>query len=326
MENIKCIGILTSGGDAPGMNAAIRAVTRSAIYNNLKVKAIYRGYKGLITGEIADFKTQNVSNIIQQGGTILKTARCTEFRTPEGRKVAHDTLVAEGIDALVAIGGDGTLTGARIFASEHNFPIVGIPGTIDNDLWGTDMTIGYDTALNTIMDAVDKIRDTASSHERLFFIEVMGRDAGFLAMNGAIASGAEAAIIPEFAMDHDVLDELIGNGFRKSKNSSIVLVAESPHTGGAMHLAERMKTEYPQYDVRVSILGHLQRGGSPTACDRILASRMGAAAIDALLDGQRNVMIGIVNDKIDLVPFSKAIKKDKPINKELQETLRILSI
>ncbi|MFI3322891.1 MAG: 6-phosphofructokinase [Rikenellaceae bacterium] len=326
MTNIKCIGILTSGGDAPGMNAAVRAVTRSAIYNGMRVKAIYRGYKGLITGEIAEFKTQNVSNIIQQGGTILKTARCKEFMTPEGRQIAYETLQREEIDAIVAIGGDGTLTGARIFAQEFNFPIVGLPGTIDNDLYGTDTTIGYDTALNTIMDAVDKIRDTASSHERLFFIEVMGRDAGFLALNGAIASGAEAAIIPEMAVDHDVLDTLIGNGFRKSKNSSIVLVAESPHTGGAMFLAERMKTEYPQYDVRVSILGHLQRGGSPTANDRILASRMGAAAIDALMDGQRNVMVGIKNDNIELVSFTKAIKKDKPINNDLMETLRVLSI
>ncbi len=326
MENIKCIGILTSGGDSPGMNAAVRAVTRAAIYHGLSVKAIYRGYKGLITGEIKEFKTQNVSNIIQQGGTILKTARCPEFRTPEGRQLAYDTLVKEGIDAIVAIGGDGTLTGARIFASEHNFPIVGIPGTIDNDLSGTDTTIGYDTALNTILKAVDNIRDTASSHERLFFIEVMGRDAGFLALYGAIASGAEAAIIPEIALEQDVLSELIGNGFRKSKNSSIVLVAESPETGGAMEYAERIKKEYPQYDVRVSILGHLQRGGSPTANDRVLASRMGAAAIDALMDGQRNVMIGVTNNEIQLVPFSKAIKKDKYINRELLETLRILSI
>ena len=326
MTKKKCIGILTSGGDAPGMNAAIRAVTRSAIYNGFDVKAIYRGYKGLLTGEIVHFKTQNVSNIIQQGGTILKTARCKEFETPEGRQLAFDNIQKEGIDALVTIGGDGTLTGARIFATEHNFPIIGLPGTIDNDLFGTDTTIGYDTALNTIMDAVDKIRDTATSHERLFFIEVMGRDAGFLALNGAIASGAEAAIIPEIATEVDQLEALIKNGFRKSKNSSIVLVAESPSTGGAMHLAERVKNEYPQYDVRVTILGHLQRGGSPTANDRILASRMGAAAIDALLDDQRNVMIGIRDDQIEYVPFNKAIKNDKPINRELLNTLRILSI
>ena len=326
MTKKKCIGILTSGGDAPGMNAAIRAVTRSAIYNGFDVKAIYRGYKGLLTGEIVPFKTQNVSNIIQQGGTILKTARCKEFETPEGRQLAFDNIQKEGIDALVTIGGDGTLTGARIFATEHNFPIIGLPGTIDNDLFGTDTTIGYDTALNTIMDAVDKIRDTATSHERLFFIEVMGRDAGFLALNGAIASGAEAAIIPEIATEVDQLEALIKNGFRKSKNSSIVLVAESPSTGGAMHLAERVKNEYPQYDVRVTILGHLQRGGSPTANDRILASRMGAAAIDALLDDQRNVMIGIRDDQIEYVPFNKAIKNDKPINRELLNTLRRLSI
>ncbi len=326
MSTIKCVGILTSGGDAPGMNAAIRAVTRAAIYNGLEVKAIYRGYKGLITNEIEPFYTQNVSNIIKLGGTILKTARCKEFMTVEGRQQAYETLQKEGIDALVCIGGDGTLTGARIFASEFNIPIVGLPGTIDNDLYGTDSTIGYDTALNTIMDAVDKIRDTATSHERLFFIEVMGRDAGFLALNGAIATGSEAAIIPEIVTEYDQLDELIKNGFRKSKNSSIVLVAESPLTGGAIGMAERVTKEYPQYDVRVTILGHLQRGGSPSALDRIIASRMGAAAIEALLDDQRNVMIGIQNDELVHVPFSKAIKNDKPINRDLLKTLRILSI
>lgn len=326
MAEINCIGILTSGGDAPGMNAAIRAVTRAAIYGGLRVKGIYRGYRGLITGEIVEFKTQNVSNIIQAGGTILKTARCKEFQTPEGRQQAYEMMKKEGIDALVVIGGDGSLTGARVFAQEFNIPIVGLPGTIDNDLYGTDRTIGYDTALNTIMECVDKIRDTATSHERLFFIEVMGRDAGFLALNGAIATGAEAAIIPEISTEVDQLSELISQGFRKSKNSSIVLVAESPVTGGAMGMAERVKNEYPQYDVRVSILGHLQRGGSPTAADRILASRMGAAAIEALLEDQRNVMIGIRNDEIVYVPFSKAIKNDKPINRELLETLRRLSI
>ena len=326
MSKINCIGILTSGGDAPGMNAAIRAVTRAAIYNGFKVKGIYRGYKGLVTDEIVEFKTQNVSNIIQLGGTILKTARCAEFKTEEGRRLAYENLQKEGIDALVVIGGDGSLTGARIFATEYNFPIVGLPGTIDNDLYGTDKTIGYDTALNTIMDCVDKIRDTASSHERLFFIEVMGRDAGFLALNGAIASGCEAAIIPEISTEVDQLAELIEHGFRKSKNSSIVLVAESPVTGGAMGLAERVKNEYPQYDVRVSILGHLQRGGSPTAVDRILAYRLGAAAIDALMEDQRNVMVGIRNDEIVYVPFFKAIKFDKPVDRTLLQTLRTLSI
>ena len=327
MGTIKCIGILTSGGDAPGMNAAIRAVTRSAIYyNGLRVKGIYRGYKGLITGEIQEFKTQNVSNIIQQGGTILKTARCQEFKTPEGRKIAYETMQREEIDALIVIGGDGSLTGARLLAQEYDIPCIGLPGTIDNDLYGTDTTIGYDTALNTILDAVDKIRDTATSHERLFFVEVMGRDAGFLALNGAIAAGAEAAIIPEFNTEVDQLEEFIKNGFRKSKSSSIVLVAESEITGGAMHYAERVKNEYPQYDVRVTILGHLQRGGSPTAHDRIIASRMGVASIQALMEGQRNVMIGIENDQIVYVPFSKAIKNDKPIDRELVNVLHELSI
>jgi len=308
------------------MNAAIRAVTRAAIYNDLRVKAIYRGFKGLITGEIVEFKTQNVSNIIQQGGTILKTARCEEFKTVEGRQQAYQTLVKEEIDALVVIGGDGTLTGARIFASEFDYPIVGLPGTIDNDIFGTDATIGYDTALNTILDAVDKIRDTASSHERLFFIEVMGRDAGFLALNGAIASGAEAAIIPEIATEVDQLEEVIKKGFRKSKNSSIVLVAESEKTGGAMHYADRVKKEYPEYDVRVVILGHVQRGGSPTAFDRILASRLGEAAIESIIDGQRNILLGIDNDKVVAIPFSKAIKNDKPVDPELLKVLKILSI
>jgi len=323
---IKCIGLLTSGGDAPGMNAAIRAVTRAAIFNGIRVKAIYRGYKGLITGEIVEFQTEHVSNIIQQGGTILKTARCAEFRTPEGRKLAYDNMVKEEIDALVVIGGDGTFTGARIFAQEFNVPIVGLPGTIDNDLFGTDTTIGYDTALNTIIDAVDKIRDTASSHERLFFIEVMGRDAGFLALYSALASGAEAAIIPERETKEDQLEDLIKNGFRKSKNSSIVMVAESEVTGGANGLAERVRQEHPEYDVRVTILGHIQRGGSPTAHDRIIASRMGVAAVDALLDEQRSIMIGIVNNEIVNVPFTKAIKDDKPVDESVLGVVQILSI
>lgn len=326
MEGKQCIGILTSGGDAPGMNAAIRAVTRTAIYNGFEVKGIMRGYKGLISDEIIPFQTENVSNIIQQGGTILKTARSEEFRTAEGRKTAYENILKHGITALVVIGGDGSLTGARIFATEYNFPIVGLPGTIDNDLFGTDTTIGYDTALNTIVQSVDKIRDTATSHERIFFIEVMGREAGFLALNGAIASGAEAAIIPEIATEVDQLGEFIQHGFRKSKNSSIVLVAESELTGGAMGLAERVKNEFPQYDVRVTILGHIQRGGSPSATDRILASRMGEAAIHALIEDQRNVMIGIQNDELVYIPFSKAIKNQKPIKRELLNTLKTLSI
>lgn len=326
MYSIKTIGILTSGGDAPGMNAALRAVTRAAIFNGIKVKAIMRGYKGMVTNEIVEFKTQNVSNIIQHGGTIVKTARCDEFKTKEGRQLAYDNIRSHGIDALVVLGGDGTFTGARIFAQEFNFPIVGVPCTIDNDLYGTDFTIGYDTALNTVIEAVDKIRDTASSHERLFFVEVMGRDAGFLALNAAIASGAEAAVIPEVSIKDDMLSEVIKNGFRKSKNSSIVLVAESDATGGAQGVADRVKKEHPEYDVRVVVLGHMQRGGSPSAQDRILASRMGAAAVEALLEEQRNLMVGIVNDEIVYVPFTKAIRDDKPINMKLISTLRTLSI
>lgn len=325
-SNIKSLGVLTSGGDAPGMNAAIRAVTRAGIFNNIRVYGIYRGYKGLISDEIVEFKTNSVSNIIQQGGTILKTARSKEFMTSEGRAMAYENMKKHGIEALVVIGGDGSLTGANTFANEYNIPIVGLPGTIDNDLNGTDTTIGYDTALNTIMQSVDKIRDTANSHERLFFIEVMGRKCGYLALNSAIASGAEAAIIPEISMAKDQLGELIEQGFRKSKNSSMVLVTESEVTGGAIKLAERVKKEYPQYDVRVSILGHLQRGGSPSAQDRILASRMGVAAIEALLENQRNVMIGIRENEIDYVPFKRAIKKDREISEELLEVLRISSI
>lgn len=323
---IKCIGILTSGGDAPGMNAAIRAVTRTAIYNGFEVKGIMRGYKGLVCNEIIDLQSGSVSNIIQQGGTILKTARCKEFQTPEGRKTAYENMKAAGIDALAVIGGDGSLTGASIFAKEFDVPIVGLPGTIDNDLGGTDKTIGYDTALNTIMDAVDKLRDTATSHERLFFVEVMGHTAGFLALNSAIASGAEAAIIPEIQTEVDQLAELINHGFRKSKNSAIVLVAENPDTGGAMGLAQRVKEEFPQYDARVTILGHIQRGGSPTAVDRILASRMGEAAIEALMEGQRNVMIGIKNGQMVYVPFSKAVSHNKTIDRTSLDLVKILSI
>jgi 6-phosphofructokinase 1 len=308
------------------MNAAIRAVTRAGISNGMRVYGIYRGYKGLITDEIVEFKTNSVSNIIQQGGTILKTARSLEFMTEEGRKIAYENMQKHGIDALVVIGGDGSLTGASIFANEFNIPVVGLPGTIDNDLNGTDTTIGYDTALNTIMESMDKIRDTATSHERLFFVEVMGRNCGYLALNSAIASGAEAAIIPEISIEKDQLGELIEQGFRKSKSSSMVLVTESEVTGGAMKLAQRVKKEYPQYDVRVSILGHLQRGGSPSAQDRILASRMGIAAIQALLEHQRNVMIGIRENEIDYVPFKRAIRKEREISEELLEVLRISSI
>ena len=327
-RHIETIGILTSGGDAPGMNAAIRAVTRSARFHNMNVVGIMRGYQGLIDKEFMKFTSSSVSNTIQRGGTILKTARCSEFLTPEGRKKAYDNMVEAKIDALVVIGGNGSLTGAQLFAREYDIPIIGLPGTIDNDLYGTDSTIGYDSALNTIVECVDKIRDTANSHDRIFFIEVMGRDAGFLAQNSAIASGAEAAIIPESQTDVDQLAEFIERGKRKSKNSAIVLVSEAQKNGvgGAMYYAERIKKEYPQFDARVTILGHLQRGGKPTAFDRILASRMGYAAIEALLEGQRNVMIGIKNDEIVYVPISKAIKMDKPINQELISVLNVLSM
>jgi len=325
MRKINCIGVLTSGGDAPGMNAAIRAVTRSAIANGFRVKAIYRGYEGLINGEIREFSTEDVSNIIQRGGTILKTARSRDFETTEGRQRAYENMCANEIDALIVIGGNGSLTGARIFAEEFDVPCIGLPGTIDNDLNGTDSTIGYDTTLNTIMECVDKIRDTATSHERIFFVEVMGRDAGFLAQNSAIAAGAEAAIIPEDSTGANQLEQFIGRGIRKSKNSSIVIVSESPKCG-ALYYADRVKQEYPEYDVRVSILGHLQRGGSPSAGDRILASRLGVGAINALLEGQRNVMVGIKNDEVVYVPFSNAIKSDKPVKKELIDVLAELSI
>ena len=324
MMKIKNIGVLTSGGDAPGMNACIRAVTRAAIFEGWKVYGIYRGWEGLITGDIKELTTASVSNTIQRGGTILKTARSDEFRTPEGRAKAMENVKKFAIDALIVIGGNGSLAGAQALASEYDLPVIGLPGTIDNDLYGTDSTIGYDTALNTIMECVDKIRDTATSHDRIFFIEVMGRDAGFLAQNSAIASGAEAAIIPEDNTDIDQLASFIGRGIRKSKNSSIVLVSEKD--GGAMHYAERMRKEYPEYNVKVSILGHLQRGGTPTAMDRILASRLGVASIEALKEGQRNVMIGIKNDQIVYVPISRAIKLDKPIDKELRNVLNVLSI
>ena len=323
----KYIGILTSGGDASGMNAAIRAVTRSAICNGYGVKGIYRGYEGLVAGEVKELTTESVSNIIQRGGTILKTARSQAFMTPEGRQEAYETLRREHIGALIIIGGDGSLAGARTFANEYDDIVcIGLPGTIDNDLYGTDYTIGYDTALNTIVECVDKIRDTATSHDRIFFVEVMGRDAGFLAQNSAIASGAEAAIIPEDRTDADQLEQFISRGIRKTKNSSIVIVSESPKDGGAMHYAERVRKEYPQYEVRVSILGHLQRGGSPSAYDRVLASRLGVGAIQALLEGQRNVMVGIHNDEIVYVPFAQAIKDDKPLDKSLIRVLNELSI
>ena len=325
-KEIKCVGILTSGGDAPGMNAAIRAVTRAGIYHGLKIKAIYRGYKGLITGEIKEFKTEDVSNIIQRGGTILKTSRCPEFKTKEGRATAFETMQKEEIDALVVIGGDGSITGAYNLAKEFDIPCIALPGTIDNDLYGTDTTIGYDTALNTIMECIDKIRDTASSHERLFIVEVMGRDAGFLALNGTIATGAEACVLPEIDPEFEKITQFISNGLRRTKSSSIVLFAEGREKDyNIMEVAESMRQKFPELDVRVSILGYLQRGGSPTASDRILASRLGVAAIESLLEGQRNIMVGLRNNEIVYIPFTKAIKDDKPLDKDVVRAQEIMA-
>lgn len=325
MSKIRCIGVLTSGGDAPGMNAAIRSVTRSGICNGFKIKGIYRGYEGLIHDEVKTFTTEDVSNIIQTGGTILRTARSKEFVTVEGRQKAYETLKKEGIDALIVIGGNGSLSGAMTFAKEYDFPCIGLPGTIDNDLYGTDSTIGYDTTLNTITQCVDKIRDTATSHERIFFVEVMGRDAGFLAQNSAIAAGAEAAIIPEDSLGSDQLITFMERGIRKSKKSCIVIVSESPKCG-AIYYADRVNKEYPEFDVRVSILGHLQRGGSPSARDRILASRVGVGAIEALVKGQRNVMVGVRNNEVVYVPFIEAVGKQKQMDRQLIKVLDELSI
>jgi len=326
MSNIKKVAVLTSGGDAPGMNAAIRAVVRAAIYNKLKVMGIMRGYDGLVKNDMYPMDSKSVSNIIQQGGTILKSARSKEFMTSEGRQQAYDNIKNNEIDALVVIGGDGTLTGARTFGQEYNFPIVGIPGTIDNDLYGTNYTLGYDTALNTVVEMVDKIRDTASAHSRLFFVEVMGRDAGFLALRGGIASGAEAILVPEIDTDYEKLNTFLANGFKKQKSSSIVLVAEGGEKGGAMEIAKIVEKSHPEYDVRVTILGHVQRGGSPSAFDRVIASRMGVSAIEALLDDQKSVMIGLVNNDIVYTPFNQILKHKKGLNPNLLELVEILSI
>lgn len=326
MGRIKKIGVLTSGGDAPGMNAAIRAVVRASIYNGCEVFGIYDGYEGLISGNMKKMESHDVSNIIQRGGTILKTARSEEFRTPQGRTKAYEQMKAVGIDALVVIGGDGTFSGAREMIQEHDMPIVGIPGTIDNDLYGTDYTIGYDTAVNTVVEAVDKIRDTASAHNRLFFIEVMGRDAGFIALRSAVATGAEAVLVPEIRTDLDALNKYLEQDYKPYKSSSIVIVAEGEKSGGAYTIAEKISNLHPDYDVRVTVLGHIQRGGSPSAFDRVTASTLGVAAVDALMDDQMSIMVGIVNKDIVHVPFNKAIKNSKSLNHNLLGLLNILSI
>lgn len=324
MTRIKKIGVLTSGGDSPGMNAAIRAVTRTAIYNNLEVIGIMEGYSGMIHKMFTPLWTHDVSDIIQRGGTILKTARCAEFRTPEGRQQAYNNLREVGIDGVVVIGGDGSFTGARIFNEEFDIPFVGIPGTIDNDIYGTDYTIGYDTALNTVVECVDKIRDTASAHNRMFFVEVMGAEAGFIALRSGIATGAEAILIPEIKDERAKLSALMESG-RRQKASNIIIVAEGDEEGGAYALANKYKSLFPNYDIRITVLGHLQRGGSPSAFDRVSASRLGFAAIEALMDDQKSVMVGIQNNEIVLVPFRKAVKLHKDVNRSLLEISEILS-
>ncbi|HOI88060.1 MAG TPA: 6-phosphofructokinase [Lentimicrobium sp.] len=323
MEEIKRIAVLTSGGDAPGMNAAIRAVVRSGISHGLEVFGIVRGYDGLIGNEIKRMQSQEVSNILQTGGTILKTARSEEFMTLQGRKKAYDNLISKGINGLIVIGGDGSFAGASRFAGEHNFAVVGIPGTIDNDLYGTDYTIGYDTALNNVVDAVDKIRDTASSHNRIFFVEVMGREAGFIALRSGIATGAEAILIPEVeGQVKQMMKTMTNRG--EIKKSSIIIVAEGEREASIWEMADMVRKELPGSDVRVSILGHIQRGGRPTAYDRVSASRMGVAAVDALLNKKNNVMVGLVNNKITLVPLSKTIKLHKEVNRDLLAIVDLL--
>ena len=326
MGKIKRIGVLTSGGDAPGMNAAIRAVVRAAIFNGCEAYGIYDGYEGLIEGNMKRLESHDVSNIIQRGGTILKTARSAEFRTVEGRAKAYEQMKQNGLDALVVIGGDGTFSGARLLCQEHNVPVVGVPGTIDNDLYGTDYTIGYDTAVNTVVDAVDKIRDTASSHNRLFFIEVMGRDAGFIALRSAVATGAEAVLVPEIETDVNDLDKFLEHDYKPHKSSGIVIVAEGDKSGGAYTIADKISKKHPEYDVRVTVLGHIQRGGSPSAFDRVMASTLGVAAVDALLDDQTSIMVGIMNKDTVHVPFNKAIKNSKLLNHNLLGLTEILSI
>lgn len=325
MSKIQNIGVFTSGGDSPGMNAAIRAVVRTGLYNNIQVTGIMRGYDGMISGEFIPMERKSVANIIQRGGTVLKTARSDEFRTPEGRKIAYEQLRKANIDALVAIGGDGTFTGANIFSQEYDLPIIGLPGTIDNDLVGTDFTIGYDTAINTVVDAVDKIRDTAESHDRLFIVEVMGRDSGLIALRSGIGSGAESILIPETRTDLNALMCRLEQG-RKDKSSKIIIVAEGDEAGGAFEVAAMIKNRFPAIDTRVSILGHIQRGGAPSCMDRVLASRLGVAAVESLLAGRTGEMIGIVNGQVHYTPFNKAIKHIADVNQELLKIVEILSL
>ncbi len=322
--SIKKIGVLTSGGDSPGMNACIRAVVRTTLACGCEAVGIQSGYEGLIEGLFRPMLHHDVSNIIQRGGTILKTARSPRFHYAEWRAVAYSKLMEAGIDSLVVIGGDGTFTGAKIFAEEYDFPIVGTPGTIDNDLYGTDNTIGYDTALNTAMEAIDKIRDTAASHNRLFFVEVMGRDAGFIAINAGIAGGAEAILIPESKTDVDALIRHLDNG-HVTHSSSIVVVAEGDDQGGALEVARKVKEKFNKYDTRVTIIGHIQRGGSPSCADRVLATRVGVGAVHGLLKGERNCMAGVRNMELVYTPFEQAIKHNQTISPAIMDLARSLN-
>lgn len=326
-EKIKKIGVLTSGGDAPGMNAAIRAVVRSCAYHQIACAGIYRGYQGLIENDIEELDARSVRNIISRGGTFLKSARSREFQTREGRQKAYDNLKKAGIDALIVIGGDGSFTGGLIFEKEFDFPIIGIPATIDNDINGTDFTIGYDTALNTVVEAIDKIRDTASSHNRLFLVEVMGRDAGAIALNSGIGAGAEEILIPEENNGIERLMNSLQNSKKSGKTSSIIVVAEGDKSGkNIFQLAEFIGESLEGYDIRVSVLGHIQRGGSPSCFDRVLASKLGVGAVDAILEGKRNIMIGIHNQKVTSVSLKTGIKGEHKIDKDLRRVANITSI
>ncbi len=326
MSKIKKIAVLTSGGDAPGMNAAVRAVVRAGLYHKLEVFGIEHGYEGMINGEFIKMTSIQVRNVIQRGGTFLRSARSLEFKTKEGRAKAYQKIKEQKIDALVVIGGDGTFMGAGLFSQEHDIPCVGIPGTIDNDMYGTDFTIGFDTALNTVVEAIDKIKDTASAHDRCFFIEVMGRDAGFIALQAGIATGAEAILIPEVPGQEAKLKEYILKQSKAQKSSQIILVAEGNNFGGAQEVAKKVATDFDNLDIRVSVLGHIQRGGSPTAFDRYLASRLGVAAVEALLDNQRSIMVGYTNHEVVHVPFNKTIKGHRNVNDELLKVADILTI
>ena len=328
-KKVNKIAVLTSGGDAPGMNAAIRAVVRTCSYHDVEVLGIYRGFQGMIEDDFVELNARSVRNIINKGGTFLKSARSEGFRTKEGRENAYKNLTKNGVEALVVIGGDGTFTGALSFSQEFGFPVMGIPGTIDNDIYGTTHTIGYDTALNTVVDAIDKIRDTASSHNRMFFVEVMGRDSGFIALNSGIGGGAERIIIPEKNIPAEVLLEDIDRGKRRGKTSNIIVVAEGNTAGKAVfELKEYVEQKRPEYDIRVSVLGHMQRGGTPTCYDRVLATRMGVKAVESLLEGNSQYMVGINNDRMELIPLEKAVKEndESKIDKDLIRITDIMSM